>query len=82
MIDSNKKLQKGYDTVRIEEAWKSEMGTMICSYTQKIRFKDGVLTVYLLSAPLRNELSMSKDKVIQLINKACKQDVVKSVIFR
>ena len=82
MIDSNKKLQKGYDTVRIEEAWQQEMGKMICSYTQKLRYKDGVLTVYLLSAPLRNELSMSKEKVINLINKACNGDVVKSIIFR
>lgn len=82
MIDSNQKLQKGYSTLRIKEAWKQEMGEMICSYTQKLYFKDGILTVYLMSAPLRNELSMSKEKVITLLNKSCREEIIKSVIFR
>jgi len=82
MIGSNQKLQKGYSTVRIKEAWKSEMGEIICSYTQKFYFKDGVLTVYLMSAPLRSELSMSKEKVIDLLNKACGEEIIKSIIFR
>ena len=42
MIGNNKKLQKGYSTVRIKEAWKSEMGDIICSYTQKIFYKEGL----------------------------------------
>jgi predicted nucleic acid-binding Zn ribbon protein len=82
MIDNNQKLQKGYSTVRIKEAWKKEMGDIICSYTQKMYFREGVLTVYLTSAPLRNELSMSKQKVIDLINKSCKEEIIKSVIFK
>ncbi|MEM9547622.1 MAG: DUF721 domain-containing protein [Bacteroidota bacterium] len=82
MIDSNKKLQKGYSTVRIKEAWKKEMGEIICSYTQRLYFKSGVLTVYLTSAPLRNELSMSKEKVIELLNKACGELLITSVVFR
>ena len=82
MIEGNKKLQKGYSTVRIREAWKKEMGEIIYSYTQKLYYKDGVLTVNLTSAPLRNELSMSKDKVIDLLNKACGEPIIKSVIFR
>ncbi len=82
MIGSNQKLQKGYSTVRIREAWKSEMGEIICSYTQKLYFKDGVLTVYLMSAPLRSELSMSNEKVIDLLNKSCGEEIIKSIIFR
>ncbi len=82
MIGNNKKLQKGYSTVRIKEAWKKEMGEIICSYTQKFYFKDGMLTVYLMSAPLRNELSMSKEKVIDLLNKSCGEEIIKSIIFR
>lgn len=82
VIGNNRNLQKGYSTVRIKEAWMKEMGEMICSYTQKFYFKDGVLTVYLLSAPLRSELSMSKEKVIDLLNKYCGEEVVKSIIFR
>lgn len=82
VIGNNQKLNKGYTTLRIKEAWQSEMGDMICSYTQKLYFKGGVLTVYLTSAPLRNELSMSKEKVINLINTYCKEEVVTSMILR
>lgn len=82
VIGNNHKLQKGYSTLRIKEAWEKEMGEIICSYTQKFYFKDGTLTVYLLSAPLRNELSMSKVKVIDILNKSCKEEIVKSIIFR
>lgn len=82
VIGNNQKLQKGYSTVRIKEAWMKEMGEIICSYTQKFYFKEGILTVYLTSAPLRSELSMSKEKVIDLLNKYCGEEVVTSVIFR
>jgi hypothetical protein len=82
VIGNNQKLEKGYSTLRIKEAWKKEMGEIICSYTQKFYFKNGALTVYLLSAPLRNELSMSKDKVIDLLNKSCNEEIIKSIIFR
>lgn len=82
VIGNNKKLKKGYALLRIKEAWDQEMGTMICSYTQKLYFKEGVLTVYLTSAPLRNELSMSKDKVISILNKSCKEELINTIIFR
>lgn len=82
MMGSNKKLNRGYASVRIQNAWTIEMGDMINSYTKKIYFSGGVLTVYLTSAPLRNELSMSKQKVIDLINAACQERLIKEVIFR
>ncbi|MEE9437714.1 MAG: DUF721 domain-containing protein [Saprospiraceae bacterium] len=82
MIGSNKKVAKGYNTVRIKDAWKSEMGDMINSYTEKLWYRNGVLNVNLTSAPLRNELSMSKEKVIKIINDACKEALVTEVVFR
>mgnify|MGYP001803918448 CR=1 FL=1 len=66
VIGNNHRLQKGFTTIQIRAAWKQEMGEIICSNTQKLYYKAGVLTVYLLSAPLRNELSLSKEKVIHL----------------
>lgn len=82
MIGRNKKLNRGYASVRIQNAWVIEMGDMINSYTKKLYFSGGTLTVYLTSAPLRSELTMSKQKVIDLINAACQERLIKEVIFR
>lgn len=82
MMGSNKKLNRGYAAIRIQNAWVIEMGEMINSYTKKIYFSGGTLTVYLTSAPLRNELSMSKQKVIDLINAACQERLIKEVHFK
>lgn len=82
MMGSNKKLNRGFASVRIQNAWTIEMGDMINSYTKKIYFSGGILTVYLTSAPLRQELSMSKQKVIDLINAACQERLIKDVYFK
>ncbi len=82
VIGSNKRLKKGFATTRIQNAWKIEMGDMINSYTQKMYYFEGVLTVYLISAPLRNELNMSREKVIEIINTACQERLINKIIFR
>jgi len=82
MMGSNTRLNRGYASIRINNAWKIEMGDMINSYTQKLYFSGDTLTVYLTSAPLRNELSMSKQKVIDLLNQACQERLIKTVNFR
>jgi len=82
MLGKNKKLSRGYAAVRIENAWKLEMGEMINSYTSKMYFSGYTLTVYLTSAPLRNELSMNKQKVMDNLNAACQERLIQEVIFR
>lgn len=78
-IASNKKVAKGFNTARIEEIWRSEMGPVISGYTNKIYFKEGVLKIYLTSSPLKKELMMGKDKIISIINDALHQALVTSV---
>ena len=78
-ILGNAKVSKGYHTKHLEDVWKEEMGPVISSYTSKILFRDGTLTVYLTSAPLKKELLMGKDKIVGIINGALGQDLVKFV---
>jgi len=82
VIGDNKKLNKGVSQVVIEDAWKSQMGDVICSYTDRMYFNNGKLIVYLNSAPLRSELSMSKDKLKELLNTECGDDIIKEIILR
>lgn len=82
VLSENKRLDKGVSQVVLEDAWKAEMGEIIVSYTERLYYKQGQLIVYLSSAPLRSELSMSKAKLMKLLNDACGQEYVKEIILR
>ena len=78
-LHSNARVGKGYDTVRIEKIWKNHMGPTIAGYTSKLYFKDGLLKIYLTSAPLKKELLMGKDKIINIINSEVGEELVTAV---
>lgn len=78
-ISTNSRVSKGYHTKHIEEIWKEQMGPIISGYTSKILFRDGAMSVYLTSAPLKKELLHGKDKIIAIINETLGQELVKSV---
>lgn len=80
-LTTNKRISTGYYTSRIEEIWKNEMGSVINGYTSRITLYNGELKVYLTSSALKKELSMSKDKVIKLLNDAVGNELIKSVKF-
>jgi hypothetical protein len=42
-IRDNQKVTQGFNKARIGEIWKSEMGPVITSYTQKMTFHKGTL---------------------------------------
>lgn len=82
VIGSNRKLNRGVSQIRIEEAWAKQMGDIISSYTTRLYFREGTLTVNLTSAPLRSELAMSKQQCIDLLNEECGEEVVKDLILK
>jgi hypothetical protein len=54
---------------------------MISNRTSKIFIKNKKLYVQINSAPLKNELSMSKSKILEMLNRDVSADVVEEVIF-
>jgi predicted nucleic acid-binding Zn ribbon protein len=68
--------------VRINASWGKVMGSDIQRLTERLVYRKKILTVYLRSAPLREELSMAKTKIVQMINKEAGSHVVDEVIFR
>lgn len=80
-LHSHSRITKGFNTARLNEIWKSEMGPVIASYTSKISLKDGVMRVYITSAPLRKELHMGSDKIIRNINEAAGTELIKAIEF-
>lgn len=82
VVHENAKLEKGIGTVKLEKAWAKQMDGMINNHTSKMYFRNGILTVYINSSTLRNQLQMNKSKVIGLLNEECGLELVKEVVFR
>lgn len=68
--------------VRIQENWEQIMGKTIARYTQSIQLIDGKLIVTTTVAPLKQELTYSKDKIIKVVNEMLGESIVKDVMIR
>ena len=81
-IVRSKALKTGLTNAKINQIWFKLMGENISKYTYKIIFKNKTLTIYLTSAPLREELTFGKDKIIKLINEETGTKLIEKIIFR
>lgn len=68
-----------YLLLSIEDAWKKCFGPTIQEYTREIRFRSGVLTVVISSAPLRHELTLNKEKIINIMNETLQANHIEKV---
>ncbi|NND33068.1 MAG: DUF721 domain-containing protein [Saprospiraceae bacterium] len=73
------KIKDKYLLIRIKESWKVHFGGSIEKHTTDIRFREGVLSLVINSAPLKHELSLGKDKIIRILNEALGQEYIKEV---
>lgn len=70
------------DKTTIITLWKELMGNTIATRTSKMFFKGNVLYVELTSAPLKQELTLSKVKILALLNDKVGKGVIDDIIFR
>ncbi|MCM1355582.1 MAG: DUF721 domain-containing protein [Staphylococcus sp.] len=66
---------------RAAAAWVDVVGPAINRYTTKRFVDSGILHVYLTSAPLKNELSFNRDRLVKAINRMVGADVINDVQF-
>ncbi len=76
------RLSNKYNNYTIEQVWRDTFGHLISGYTTKVNFYKGVLTVYISSSALKQEISMTKDNVIEKINKNLKYKKVVELVVR
>lgn len=76
------KLQTGMDKVNARAAWALLMGNGVNNYTTDIELKNDVLYVALSSSVLREELSLGKSKIIQMLNEELGKDLVRKLVLR
>ena len=75
-------LDVALDEHRASALWPQIVGDGINRYTIKRYVKDGVMTVYLSSASLANELMLNRAAIIQRINDALGRDIIREIIFK
>ena len=76
------RLKKGIQAVQIEEIWEELMGTTIAKYTDSIKIIGHSLFISTTVAPLRNELLYQKEIIIERVNEALGEKVVKEVVIK
>lgn len=75
------KLQNKYDETYIIAHWEQIMGKPIAARTTKVYIKDKKLFLSIDSAPLKKELLMAKQKIMELLNKTAQQEIIAEVVF-
>lgn len=67
---------------RLVEAWQQLMGKTISQHTRNLYIREKKLILTIDSAPLKQELSFAKDKIIELVNERLGEKVVEEVVIR
>lgn len=68
--------------VQLINNWEKMVGNLIAKNTNKIYFNNGKLFLHIESAPLRTELTYSKSKIIEIINKEAGETFIDDVVIR
>ncbi len=76
------RLKGGVQALQIEDAWETIMGKTIARYTDKIEIVNSTLFIHTTVAPLKNELLYQKEKIIERVNEALGEKVIKEVVIR
>ena len=74
-------LRTSYNENYIMNNWESLMGKTIARFTSKLKIKDKKIYVTIESAPLRQELTFSKEKIRSILNQNFKETVIEEVII-
>ncbi|MDR2475276.1 MAG: DUF721 domain-containing protein [Bacteroidales bacterium] len=81
-FDSNNPLREQIQIMRVQRAWGELLGPSIMQYTSTIYVRNRVLYVSLTSSVLRNELILSRERLIQSLNKHVGAQVIDNIVIR
>jgi predicted nucleic acid-binding Zn ribbon protein len=76
------RLKGGMQALQIEEIWEKIMGKTIARYTEKVQIINQTLFINTSVAPLKNELLYQKEKIIERVNEALGEKVIKEVVIK
>ena len=73
------RLKGSLQALQIEDVWEKIMGKTIARYTDKISIHGHSLYITTTVAPLKQELSYQKPKIIKVVNEALGEAVISEV---
>jgi hypothetical protein len=74
-------LRKKYKEQSVMSYWRNMMGEAITERTLRVFIKEKILYVELSSAPLKQELSLTKKMLVVQMNQAIGEKVIDDVVF-
>lgn len=81
-ITEQKKIAKGLNELRVKQVWAETVGRNVMQYTETIHLRGKTLYVHLNSAPLREELSYGKEKILKHMNNALGFEAIQKIVLR
>jgi predicted nucleic acid-binding Zn ribbon protein len=76
------KLERPLKERQLVRSWESLLGRSVAKATTRIYIKDGTLYVHLNSSVVKNELFMLKDEILQRLNDASGEELVREIILK
>ena len=76
------RLRSRLNQTKIRSIWEHLMGSAIAKYTTDIKIRRNKLYLTIESAPLRQELSFGKEKIVTMINQELGEDFIQDVVIR
>ncbi len=77
-----KKLDKPLFEKKIVDAWPEVLGKNIMSYTGNLSVKNRKLYVTITSSVLRHDLFISRENIVESLNKHVGSHVIDEIVFR
>ena len=74
-------MSKNHDSYQAENAFKKVMGAPIAKYTKEVYIKNKRMYVKLTSSVIREELSMGKSKIVNMVNEDIGRVVILDIVF-
>lgn len=72
-------LERKYAQAEVGHVWGKLLGPSVANATQKVTLNNGLLTVYLQSGLVKQELNMMKTRLISALNEELGGEVVKEL---
>jgi predicted nucleic acid-binding Zn ribbon protein len=82
LITKDKRMTKGLTESVIKEKWAEMMGKTIADHTTLLYVKDRILYLYFNSSVVKNEVNLSKQKVIEIVNETIGETTISDVIVK